>query len=155
MKQWLLLALAVLLAAAFGWMPFQGTDVADLLPVEIVRIRVDDGTIRVQTDTGNSGSGTDLQEAFHDLKSTAAGEIFLETADYLLVDEGTAAYLEALCEYLRPGCGVCLESGEQELAEAAAFLKTHEPPVSLQDYRAGERRLPWLRSVEGRMYLVP
>ena len=154
MKRWLILAATVLVGALLGWMPFRGTDVADLQPIEAVRIHSDHGTVSVQTDTGDSGTGDDLDAAFIDLKKTTAGEVFLETADYLIINEAAIEELEALCSYLRPGCGVCIEYGNVKLEDAVIFLKTHEQTVSLQDYRAGERTIPRLQIVEGRMHLV-
>ena len=154
MKRWLWYLAAVLLVAALGWMPFAGTDVAKLQPVEVIRVGVEDGLIRVETDTGGSGNGADLAEAFADLKASAAGTVFLETADYLLVSHDAQSLLEPLGTYLRPACGICLESGVADLETVADFLSTHEPGMTLQEYRAGKQNLPELSVREGRMYLV-
>lgn len=154
MKRWLWYLAAVLLVEALGWMPFAGTDVAKLQPVEVIRVGVEDGLIRVETDTGGSGSGVDLAEAFADLKASAAGTVFLETADYLLVSHDAQSLLESLGAYLRPACGICLESGVADLEMVADFLSTHEPGMTLQEYRAGKQNLPELSVREGRMHLV-
>jgi hypothetical protein len=76
MKKWLLMAA---LAGLLLCRPFRASDVARLKPVEIIRVsRVPQG-IRVETDTGESGEGADLRQAFEDLKQTASGEIFAKS----------------------------------------------------------------------------
>lgn len=155
MKRWLWYPAAVLLVAVIGWMPFQGTDVAKLQPVELIRIELSQRQVRVQTDTGQEGIGSDMEAAFEDLKQTTSGQVFLETADYLLLSQPEDRLPDAVYEYLRPGCGICVEQGQTDLEQAAAFLGTHEPGTTLQDYRAGERTLSRLITQEGRMHLVP
>lgn len=154
MKRWLWYLAALLLVAALGWMPFTGTDVAKLQPVEVIRLSLEGDIIRVETDTGGSGSGTDLEEAFSDLKESTPGKVFLETADYLLLSREAQGLLEPLAAYLRPACSICLETGKAELETVADFLGAHEPGMTLQEYRAGKRELPELYAREGRMYLV-
>lgn len=154
MKRWLFLVPAAILVAFMIWMPFRGTDVAELHPVEVVSVRSEKGIVYVDTDTGSSGTGNDLHSAFQDLKATTSGNVFLETADYLLIDEASESLLPELYDLLRPGCRVCRASGKVELAEAATYLRAHKPPISLQDHKAGKRALPVLQSWEGRMYLV-
>ena len=144
----------VILVAVMGWMPFRGTDVAKLHPVEVISVRSEKGIVYVNTDTGSSGAGNDLHSAFQDLKATTPGHIFFETADYLLIDEPSEILLPELYDLLRPGCKVCRATGKLELAEAAVYLRTHKPPVSLQDHKAGKQELPVLQCWEGRMYLV-
>ncbi len=154
MKRWFFYGAALLLAAVLGWLPFTGTDVAKLQPVEVLRVGMEKGLVQVETDTGSIGKGTDLEKAFLDLKETATGEIFLETADYLLLRPEARGLLEALADYLRPACGICLESGTAKLEQVAPFLAAHEPGLTLQEYRAGQRELPTLNTHEGRLSLV-
>jgi len=49
---------------------------------------------------------------------------------------------------------VCREAGEAKLEEVAEFLGAHEPGLTLQEYRAGDRALQKLVVREERMYLV-
>lgn len=151
MKRWLML-LAV--GALLLWKPFKASDVARLKPVEVIRVTTSGQGIVVETDTGESGMGEDLDQAFADLKETASGDIFLETADRLLVSSQAVHLLPELTDYLRPGCNICVEMGEVELDMVSAFLNIHEPGMTLQDHRAGETVLPVLYMIDGRMYLV-
>ena len=154
MKRLIFYGAALALIAMLGWMPFSPSDVADLKPVELIYIDAERGPVLVKTDTGGSGRGQTLAEAFQDLKQTTAGNIFLETADHLIVSEKARPYLQSAVRFLRPACNVCVADREPELETAAAFLRTHEPNMTLQDFRTGIRDLPKLRSIEGRMYLV-
>ena len=155
MKRWIWCAAALILTAALGGRPFEGADIARLQPVELLRIQKSGDVISVELDTGDSGKGTTLEAALQDLKKSTPGNVFLETADYLLINDEAGALVESLVEYLRPACGVCLEEGEAKLEEAAQFLRVHQPALTLQEYRAGNHALQKLEIREGRMYLVP
>lgn len=154
MKRWLWYVAAVVAVAAIGGMPFSGTDVAELQPVELIRVSRSLGTVRVETDTGAFGAGTDLRGAFSDMMETSTGNIFLETADHLLISPAAVDLLPELADRLRPACGICMENGTADLEQAAAYLKTHEPDATLRDIRAGAAAIPSLLVREGRMYLV-
>lgn len=154
MKHWVWYAAALLILSAVGLAPFQGTDVAQLQPVELLQISQTDGKVLVQTDTGDSGRGDTLAAAFDDLEATVSGHVFLETAEYLLITPKTAAMLPELTQRLRPACSVCFVYGGADLEKAAKFLSAHKPQVTLQDVRAGEERLPVLVVREEEMRLV-
>jgi len=153
MKRLIFFAAVIVLMAAMRIMPFQSTDVAKLQPVQVIRIdRVPEGFL-VETDTGSTGLGDSVKAAFANLKDSAAGEVFWETAEYLLVGIKAVRHLPEAMPMLRPACNVCLELGRSALEEVAAFLDTHDPGVTLTDYRTGEYRLPVLVIEEGRMRL--
>lgn len=144
MRRWLIYLIIFVAAAAMDFSMFRGTDVAKLLPVEVVRISKENGQIVLKTDTENVGRGTGLEEALSDLKATAEGDVFLETADYLIIAPGCTDLLEELKVCLRPSCGICLEAEETDLENAAKFLNAHEPKVTLQDWYSGITELPTL-----------
>lgn len=154
MRRWIMYGIAFAVAVVLDLSPFRGTDVGKLLPVETVRICRENGKILLQTDTGDAGKGADISEALLDLKATTAGNVFLETADYLLVQLGCEEMLPELAGILRPSCGVCVEVGEAELEKVAKFFAAHEPQVTLQDWRSEKVHLPILVVKEGRMELV-
>lgn len=148
MKRWIPMALAV---AALFLTPRRETDVSELLPVELIYIQQLGNQICVQTDTGDAGYGSTLEGALGDLKAAAAGKVFLETADYLIVTAETERYLPQLWNILRPATEVCLGIGVD--ANGAEYLSTHRPGVTLNDVRAGYGQLPTLRKTEGRYHL--
>ena len=154
MKHWVLYAGAIGVVAALSHMPFSGTDVGKLKPVELICVSQQQETLLIETDTGEVGRGDTLDQAFSDLKAGTAGNIFLETADYLLVSDDTEYLLRSLTEYLRPACKICSLDGPVELEEAAAYLSAHEPELTLQDLRAGEHEIPVLKTEDGGLRLV-
>ncbi len=157
MKKWFFLLSALVLAAVAGGLPFQGTDAAKLQPVELLYLSSQGETLTIQADTGDEGRGEDLASAFADLKAGASGEIFLETADKVLLAPACLDLLPELQDYLRPACGVCVGVGpisKQDLGELNEYLSAHEPEVTLLDLRAGAERIPILMFDMGEMRLV-
>lgn len=148
MRRWMIYVAVV--AAALILKPKDIKDVGELLPVELLYISREAGSIRAETDTGTFGTGRNLEEALKDLKETAPGEIFLETADYLIVTDRTVNLLPRLTEVLRPSTEVCV--GKNADAQAAAFLKAHPSEVTLKDIRAGQEEIPTLIKSKERYY---
>ncbi len=154
MKRIAILAV-IAVTAVLGSSLFPASDVAKLEPVEVIRIQMDRGQILVETDTGQLGRGADLQRAFADLKNRASGDIFLDTAEYVILTEDSRGEIVGLLDYLRPACRVCLEWGRADLQQVAAFLDIHEPELTIMDCQGGQMDLPALVTKEGRMELVP
>lgn len=151
MKRWMGLlagfALAVFLA------PSEEADISSLRPVELLSLYKEEGEVYVEADTGDVGRGVDLRSALEDMKATSPGEIFLETADYVMVTEETKAYLPELKKILRPATEIVQTQDRIETAAAAGFLSVHGPGVVLKDCST-ESVLPELVIRGGRCYLV-
>lgn len=139
MKRWIGLAGALIAAAVLSKLNHPATDIGKLEPVEVVQLIAGDGVIRLRTDTGAAGEGTTLAGAVEDLRAGAAGEVFLETADYLLLTGDTAAFGAELDEFFRPASWVCLTGGEPDLETAADYLTVHRPAMTLGKLWAGEK----------------
>lgn len=154
MKRWIAYAAGLVLMLLLAKGEFAGTDIAGMEPVGAVRVHLDGGRVTVQTDTGQQGQGDDLNSAVRDMKLTADKEIFLDTADYLLISPGAEEQLPGLRQLLRPACRVCLEIGETDLAAAAAYLDSHIPEITLKDCWKENQPLLVLAVKEGRMYLA-
>jgi len=141
-----------LLLGAVFLVPVQGTDVGKLLPVELIQIYKEADTVVIATDAGPTGSGTTVDEAVADMKATAAGIVFLDTADHLLVKDLTEEEIEVLEKYLKPSVRVCAQIGQLDPEEAAAFLRVHKPKRQLKDREDGN--IAQVLTVEnGRMIL--
>lgn len=153
MKKWLAY-LIVIGAVAFLGGKGAGKDIGKLQPVQTVVVSAQNGQVQIQTDTGDLGLGQTVADAIENMEGTSAYEIFLDTADYLLIEPGCASLLSELTAHLRPSCTICLTDGGPDLETVGKFLQRHEPEVTLQHYRAGRRDLPMLRTREGRMELV-
>lgn len=154
MKRWPWYIAALSLIAVLNLLPFSGTDVAQLKPVEVLWIyQTEDGVV-IETDTLDRGIGSDPEDAFDDLMQTTSGHIFLETADYLLLDRQTLALFPHLMGRLRPACGVCIAEGQIDMEQVASFLNAHPLKHTLQDCSEGNAPIQLLKAEEGRMYLV-
>lgn len=153
MKRILWLA-ALLVSAVLGREMFGASDVARLQPVEVLRVEMEGSGIRVETDTGEAGRGSDLSEAFGDLKAGTAGDIFLDTVEFVLLAPGAEPLTGELMDHLRPACQVCLEDGRADLSKAAAFLDIHRPQLTLMHCRETVQLYPVLVTKEGEMKLV-
>lgn len=127
----------LLLGAAF-LVPVQGTDVGKLLPVELIQIYKEADTVVIATDAGPSGSGATVDAAVEDMKATAAGIVFLDTADHLLIRDLTDEEVQTLKNHLKPSVRVCGQIGEIDPEEASAFLRVHKPRLKMKDWKAGE-----------------
>ena len=134
MKRWkiALLAAAVLL-------PKLGTpavDVGRLEPVQTVQVIGSETGVQLRTDTGAAGSGATLSDAVAALRSAAPKEVFLDTADFLLL-WGEMPPTEELLRIFRPACGICRADPGTDPAAASAYLRQHPPVRTLGAYDAG------------------
>ena len=152
MRRWIIAAICLL--GLFLLPEGRRTEIGNLKPVEVLLVAVKEGRIRVDTDTGDSGSGITLTSALKDMKESASGEIFLETVSYVLVTEETRFLLEELGQILRPGTEAVLAAGEVDLETVAGYLNVHTPDCSLRKYLSSQIQLPKLMTAGERYYLV-
>ena len=151
MKQWPVMAAAAVLILVLS--PFRGTDIGKLRPAQWVYLSRQEDTVWLETDTGDRGGGTDVLSALEDLRRSAPGELFLETADYALVSREALRDLPQLRNVLRSGVEVCLAE-EKPDENTAAYLRAHNPGLTLREYFSGEGALPVLAAEEGRWMFV-
>ena len=152
MRKWIgyTLILAMIPILSFGG--FGGQDVGKLSPVQVVLVRNSEQVVLL-TDTKEQGTGEDVASAVINMKQTSAAEVFLDTADYLLIEPGAQVWITQLQEYLRPSCNICYVTGDADPEQAGLFLQLHEPSLTLADYEAGDHNLSCLSIKEGRMQL--
>ena len=136
MKKWLIFAAVLTALAILSRRPHPARDVAMLEPVQAVYIYQKEKTLCIETDTGASGSGNTLTEAAADLKASASGEIFLDTAEFLLLDPRVAITAD-FHTLLRPTCGVTFTTAPPDLQAASEFLSVHTPERTLLELRIG------------------
>ena len=122
-----LAALALLLLGG------RGTDIGRLRPVEVVRLYEQNGILVLDTDTGDVGWGLTVEQAVNKLKETTAGEIYLDTADFLLIEEGLGDYLPALRPYLKKKTGAVYATEKMDLKAAAGYLQVHHPSGTVEN----------------------
>lgn len=135
MKKWLYLAGAIAAVGILSRLPHPARDITKLEPVRAVYLYREDGMLNLETDTGDSGSGQTLTESYADMKSRACGEIFLETAEFLLMVPGVPITAEFF-DLFRPDCKVVFTDVPPDLKSATAYLAIHNPQMTLAKLRA-------------------
>lgn len=158
-KRLLILAAAVAALRLTGLLPFETKDVASLKPVEALVVSVEEETLVL--DGGEcQGRGKTWEEALADLKEGADGDVFLGTAEQVVLCGAAWKFLPQMVgsDELRPAAVVCACNGEVKQEEAARYLSAHNAGLTLQQVRAallrGETvKLPVLRMTEGGLRL--
>lgn len=140
MKKWIRLGALLLLL-----LPQRGTDVGELLPVEVLLVEKEAGQYAITTDTGNFARGDSLKAAMDTLRNTAPGVIFLDTADYVLLTEETLSCIDALQGFVRPGTKVYTVEGEADPEKLGDFLRAHGPDTPLYRIIKEAKMVPKLR----------
>ena len=151
MRRWTIYALA---AFAVLLLPKgQEKAIGKLLPVELIYIYKETDRTLVQTDTGDIGQGDSLTEALADLRMAASGEVFLDTAEYILVTEEARKLLQEAETVFRLSAQVVLATGKVDPQIAAQYLSAHRPGVTLKDHLMLGEPVPKLMTAGERYYL--
>lgn len=137
MKRILLYVAALALLVLGG----QGTDIGRLRPVELVQVTEQNGLLILETDTGDRGWGLTVDQAVGKLKETTPGQIYLDSADYLLLEEGTEKYLPQLRTHLKKGTGMAYAPKGIDLIEAVEYLSVHKPSRTIGKWEKPIERL--------------
>ena len=133
MKKWLYPA-AFLAVALLARMPHPAVDIARLAPVRSIYIYIDGETLTIETDDRISGSGLDLREAYQDLTANADREIFLDTAEFLVLDPDVAI-TEEFYDLLRPTTKVVFAVEPPDPDTISDYLAIHPPRLTLANLR--------------------
>lgn len=129
--------LYILILSAALLVPTGGTDVGRLRPVEVVALYMDGETIIIETDTEDTGAGKTVDEAMDNLKDTTAGIIYLDTADYLLIEKGTERLITDIGEHLDKKVRVCAIEERIDFSDTVEFLSVHQPNLKLGEWEIG------------------
>ncbi len=126
--------LSIIILALTLIAPVKRLDVARLQPVEAVAVYVENGQVVLETDGENKGVGKTALEALEDMKAKALSVIYLDTAQYLLVEEGAEDYAQEL----RPVLNDSVKVGqylESEVKEQAKFYEIHGNLPKLKSWK--------------------
>lgn len=135
MKKWLYLTGALAAVGILARLPHPARDIARLKPVRAVYLYMEQGALTIETDTGDAGAGADVAEACADLRAGADGEIFLDTARYLILSREVPV-TDAFYALFRPGCRVVYTNDLPDLEKVSDYLDIHNPPLTLANLRA-------------------
>ena len=150
MKRWLLYGI---LFSAAVLVPVNRADVGKLHPVQTVSISYHNEQVVLQTDTGEMGVGETTELALENLKQTAPAIIYLDTAEFLLVEENALRYVADLRRFLESSIRVCLVEPEVELDQASKYLQIHGNLPKLKQWNTGGN-LPVLTKENERIILL-
>ena len=134
MKKWLYPAV-FLAAAILSRLPHPAVDIARLDPVRAIYLYMDGAELTIETDSGESGSGPNLEAAYADLRNNAVREIFLDTAEFLILDPNVPI-AEDFYELLRPTTQVVFSNEKPNLETISDYLTIHPPEITLAKFRA-------------------
>ena len=161
MRKWLTAAAVCgVLALVSSAMPFQGRDVAQLIPVEALVISMEEGTIIL--DGGDCcGMGETWEAAWEDLHRGAEGTVFLNTAEYVVLTDTAMQLLETVVwnENLRPAAEIYGAQGvRSDPKEVASYLNGKQTGSTIQQLRSDlvnthSVKLPLLVKTEGGLRL--
>lgn len=114
--------------------PVQRLDIATLRPVQTVAVILVENGYCVATDTGDLGTGKDLESALDDLKQTTPGVIYLDTADFLLVGKGAEEEASKLKPQMAKSVQVYRLIGRPDLKEVSEYLQVHGSGKPIEDW---------------------
>lgn len=126
--------LSVIIIALTLAAPVKRLDVAKLQPVEAVAVYVENGQVILETDTEDRGVGKNALEALADMKAKALSVIYLDTAEYLLVQEGAEEYAIELKPMLN-GSVLVGQYLKGEVREQALFYEVHGKLPKLKQWK--------------------
>ena len=134
MKKWLYPA-AFIAAAILSRLPHPAVDIARLDPVRAIYLYMDGAAMTIETDSGDSGSGPDLEAAYAALRTNAHREIFLDTVEFLVLAPDVPI-AEAFYQLLRPTTRVVFSNEKPNLETISDYLTIHPPEITLAKLRA-------------------
>ena len=135
MKKWLYLIAACTALGILSRLPHPAQNIAKLEPVQAVYLYMEDDILHIRTDTGDHGAGVDLPAAEADLRTNSDGEVYLATAEFLILHP-EVPIAEDFFTILHPDCRVSYAESEPDLPAAAQYLSTHTPDLRLVHLRA-------------------
>ena len=145
--------LYILLMAAALLAPVERADVGKLRPIETVAVYKENDWIVLRTDTDDVGIGATATQALQNMKDTASGIIYLDTAAYLLLEEDAQDAAEELRGVLKDKVRLCLSDKKIEPKDATKYLSAHGGLPRMEDWKAGQE-LPVLTQYGNRQIIL-
>lgn len=147
-----ILLYALLMAAAL-LAPVERADVGKLRPIETVSVYRENDWVVLRTDTDDVGIGTTAIQALKNMKDSASGIIYLDTAEYLLIDKEAQDVAEELRDVLKGKVQLCLATKEIEPLDATKYLSAHGGLPQMRNWKTGQE-LPALMQYGNRLIIL-
>ena len=124
MKKLLFVLLAAGVLTAMGLLPFRAVDASKLLPVKTVIVTKAGEEYVVDIGSGVRAVGDTLRQALDRLREEVSGQVFLPTAEQVIITEPAEGAVEAVAEEteFRPAAGIYLTPEPSPDAEALGIL---------------------------------
>lgn len=131
MKKIILFVIILLIAS---WIPVSKTDISNLKPIQAIFINKDGDNYIVKTDTDDLGIGKSIKEAVETMKTRCEKLIYLDTAQYLFVDQDARETIDDISQYLKDKVVICIWDGVGEIKSAAQYVRAHRIGIKIKDY---------------------
>ncbi|MBQ6840119.1 MAG: hypothetical protein IJO45_05460 [Oscillospiraceae bacterium] len=135
MRKWLYPAALLAAIGILSRLPHPAKDITRLKPVRAVYLYGEAELLTIETDTGDSGSGPTVSDAYGDMKAKADGEIFLDTAEFLILSPEIPVTAE-FYKIFRPTCKLVISDTPPDLETVSDYLAIHTPKTTLAQIRA-------------------
>lgn len=142
----------IVLVAAAILVPVERADVGKLRPIETVSVYKENDWIVLRTDTDDVGIGGTATQALQNMKDSASGIIYLDTAEYLLVEKDAQDAAEELRSVLKEKVKLCLAAKEIEPKAATKYLSVHSDLPQMKHWKPGQE-LPALMQYGTRLII--
>ena len=142
--------LYVLLLVLVWIVPTERADIAQLRPVEVIAIYKTGDTVVMATDTDDMGIGHSAAAALENMRSTSPAVIYLDTAEYLLIEASAEAEVDGIRQELKKAVRICSVADSVDLKSAAQYLSVHGALPSLREWSRGQV-LPLLHTENDRL----
>lgn len=120
---------AVVLCLCWG-LPFEEYDTAELLPLGTVQVARQGGRVMVRSEAG-SGTGENFAEAVEALKAKAAGQVFFETAEHIVLCDPGLLPQVAASPLLRPAAKVYFSPRLIDSQGLNRYLSAHSSSLTI------------------------
>lgn len=127
----------VILAAVIA-APVKQQNIGKMKPVQVVSVYKENDWIVVETDTEDRGMGGTVKQALQNLKDTANGIIYVDTAEYLLLSKDVLDIVEELRQELKPSVRLCIAARIETLSETAKYLDAQGGLPKLRNWKNGQ-----------------
>ena len=127
--------------------PVKPMNVGNLRPVQIIAVRKMNKWVMVETDTEDKGIGGTIAQALQNMKDRSDGVIYLDTAQYLLVEKDAEELIGDLSNALKPSVRLCIAADLEGLKKAVQFLDAQGGLPKLKEWKKGVQ-LPVISTFE-------
>lgn len=132
MKWWIAMLLAAVLTVIFG-LPFREYETGQLLPIKTLQAETTPNGVHIVSEVAQ-GEGETWLAAVADLRKNAAGDVFFDTAEQIVLTDLDLAYAAAQSGLLRPSAQVYIVAQLTEPEGLNAYLSAHPSDLQIKDF---------------------